>query len=543
MLPLQSLNQAITARRATRLLLFTLLLATLVSIKSLAAKSAVSAAQAVPGYGSTPAPPGPVDFGDVEVSTTITTSIEIFETGTDDLYVASPLLWGDNPGDFGLTTAFPLTIQDGAASETVNLSCIPQKPGLRTAKLTFTTNDPAQPTVTYTLTCYGYIVLIPGPVEAVAEGPYALAVNPNGDYLYVTTLVGDDDLLRVYRRDKTSGELSHVISYGTSELIDPNGVAASPEGDQVFVTSYGGDALFIMNQNPSTGIVTFFDKIKDGDLIPCSTPPLYVCALEGLDGANGLAVSPDGKNIYVAATEDDALTVFSRAMPTGTVSYLQDWQETDLGVTGLDGAVDVAVSPDGYHVYVVSAPSPSPGGGGAVAVFSRNPWNNGRLTFVTAYKDGGDLLLDRPVAVAVSPDGSQVYVASFHDDTLMVFDRNPGNGTLTVAQSLTDGGELDGLDGAAGVAVNPNGSQLYVASSEDNALAVFEPIPASGDWGLAAVYKDGVNGIDGLWWASQVATSPEGRHVYVTGYNDNAVALFRTLDRVYLPLVLKGIGG
>ena len=226
-------------------------------------------------------------------------------------------------------------------------------------------------------------------------------------------------------------------------------------------------------------------------------------------------------------------------MPTGTVSYLQDFKESDLGVNGLDGAFDVAISPDGYDVYVVSSPSTSPGGGGTVALFDRAPWYNGRLTYNTYYSDGGDRLLDRPVAVALSPSGAQVYVVSYYDDALMVFDRNQSTGALTVAQSLTDGGAIDGLNGPSGVAVSPNGSQIYVASVLDSALVVFEPDPVSGDWQFASAYIDGQDGLDGLSGASKVATTPTGKHVYVTGYLDNAIVVFGTLDRVYLPIVLR----
>ena len=196
----------------------------------------------------------------------------------------------------------------------------------------------------------------------------------------------------------------------------------------------------------------------------------------------------------------------------------------------MDGARDVAVSPGGDHVYVVSVNTPFPGGIGAVALFRRSP-TNGALTFVEAYQDGGDILLDGASGVTVSPDGSQVYVASFHDDTLMVFDRNPADGTLTVAQSLTDGVRQDGLDGAKGVTTSPDGSQVYVASSDElsldePALAVFNRDPTDGRLTTAAVYKDGLDGVDGIGGATKLAASPGGEHVYVTGFLDNAVAAF-----------------
>jgi 6-phosphogluconolactonase (cycloisomerase 2 family) len=40
------------------------------------------------------------------------------------------------------------------------------------------------------------------------------------------------------------------------------------------------------------------------------------------------------------------------------------------------------------------------------------------------------------------------------------------------------------------------------------------------------MYKDGVNGVDGLLQASDVTVSPDGSHVYTTGASDYAVAVF-----------------
>jgi DNA-binding beta-propeller fold protein YncE len=52
------------------------------------------------------------------------------------------------------------------------------------------------------------------------------------------------------------------------------------------------------------------------------------------------------------------------------------------------------------------------------------------------------------------------------------------------------------------------------------------------------VHKDGMGGVDGLDTADGIAVSPEGGHVYVTGYDDNALVVFRRFA-VYLPLVLR----
>src|SRR5436190_13328316 len=71
-----------------------------------------------------------------------------------------------------------------------------------------------------------------------------------------------------------------------------------------------------------------------------------VGGVSGLHGADNAAVSPDGKNVYVTACAGADVAVFSRNANTGALSFL----EADSGTGGGGGIVcaeDVAVSPDG----------------------------------------------------------------------------------------------------------------------------------------------------------------------------------------------------
>ena len=204
------------------------------------------------------------------------------------------------------------------------------------------------------------------------------------------------------------------------------------------------------------------------------------------------------------------------------------------GVDGLDGAYYVTVSPDGANVYVTGNDDD------AVAVFTRNA-TTGALTFVEAEFDetAGVDGLDGANSVAVSPDGKYVYVASRRDDAVAYFWRNPSSGLLTYRGMVQDGvGGVDGLNGARALTISPDGSQVYVASQYDDALAAFDRSADDGSLTFVAAYKDGVGGLDGLDTADGVAVSPDGAHVYVGGYGDDALAVFARW-RVYLPLVLR----
>ncbi len=180
-----------------------------------------------------------------------------------------------------------------------------------------------------------------------------------------------------------------------------------------------------------------------------------VAGLDGFGGAGGLAISADGEHLYATGATDDALAVFSRDAATGVLTAVEVLRESDEGVDGLDGATAVAVSPDGQNVYVASLDDD------ALAVFSRDA-ETGSLTYLMRLKNGfGELdlgTIDDPVAVAVTPDGAQVLVAGALSDTVAVFTRDAATGAVALLQVLHDGSDgVDGLDLVQTVMVSPGG--------------------------------------------------------------------------------------
>jgi 6-phosphogluconolactonase (cycloisomerase 2 family) len=144
---------------------------------------------------------------------------------------------------------------------------------------------------------------------------------------------------------------------------------------------------------------------------------------------------------------------------------------------------------------------------------------------------GGVDGLDGASSVAVSPDGADVYVAGRNDDSLAAFSREASTGALTYRGRMVDGvGGIDGLDGARAVAVSPNGNQVYLASQVDHALAVFSRTPSTGILTQVGLHRDGVAGVDGLDTADGLAVSPDGVQVFVSGYGDDSLAVFTRGD-------------
>ena len=210
---------------------------------------------------------------------------------------------------------------------------------------------------------------------------------------------------------------------------------------------------------------------------------------------------------------------------------------------GLQGAISVSVSPDGKHLYAAAWNE------SAVALFSRDP-TTGALTFVTTSKDGvggvDGLLAAR--SVTVSSDGKHVYSASGGDNAVAGFSRNPTTGVLTFVTTSKDGvGGVDGLGGALVATVSPDGKHVYVTGDTDDAVAAFSRNSTTGALTFVDFYKDGVGGVDGLNGAFPVSVSPDGDHVYIGGDTDDAVAVFSrnstTGALTFVTTSKDGVGG
>jgi DNA-binding beta-propeller fold protein YncE len=209
--------------------------------------------------------------------------------------------------------------------------------------------------------------------------------------------------------------------------------------------------------------------------------------------AQSVAFSPDGRQAYVVAWLNGALTIFDR-LADGTLRQKPgipgcfSSRAADLlpgfcaPVTAMQGAFSVAVSPDGQNVYVASLLS------SAVAVFDRaadgtltqKPGSAGCISDSGAAPCADGVGLSGARAVTVSPDGASVYVAAETSGAIAVFDR-AANGALTQKAGLEgcvsesgSGPCADGraLTGAHGLAMSRDGASVYALSKDG--VAVFD---------------------------------------------------------------------
>jgi sugar lactone lactonase YvrE len=269
---------------------------------------------------------------------------------------------------------------------------------------------------------------------------------------------------------------------------------------------------------------------------------------------HSIAISPDGSHAYIATQgangngNDAALITMSRNSATGVLTEL-DWTFVATNQTGnqtlvstLLGAAEVRISADGDNVYVTGRD------GHSIVWFDRNTdtqsGNFGRLTYAGAIETLGDTddYLDNARGLAISPDGDHIYVTARNANTLVSFARDQ-NGDLTVLSDdggttykprFTSGSGVT-LATPTNVVLDPNGINVYVTSADisgtgaNGSITVFARMtnPADAEYGelrLVEQFVDGVpdgdDPIDGLGGAINLAVSPDGRAIYVTGHTD-----------------------
>jgi DNA-binding beta-propeller fold protein YncE len=393
-------------------------------------------------------------------------------------------------------------------------------------------------------------------------GSEAITVSPDGRNVYVAS--SSSNAIAVFKRNRRTGTLAQAsgtsgcIAAGGADgcasgrgLAGPNSVAVSADGKNVYATSFRSSSVATFKRNPTTGALT---QAKDGTGCLAAVAIPGCASARGLDGADVVAVSDDGRNVYVGAFTGSAVAVFSRstsggtlAQPSGTSGCISEGGAGGCATARAMSSVEgLAVTGDGKNMYA-AAP-----GSGALDVLARDP-STGALTqpagdggcFVNSALTGCTLgrQLDGADAVAISPDDRGVYVPTLLSSSIAIFTRTPSTGQLAQASgttgcvaNATGVGCARGraLRGAEGVAVSPEGTTVYAVALTPGSIDVFDrtgPTAAltqkRGRQGCLIDSRSNCGRAQPMRTATSVAVSPDGKNVYVVAFKDNAVDVFK----------------
>ena len=374
-----------------------------------------------------------------------------------------------------------------------------------------------------------------------------IAISPDGSSVYVVAFEGT--VTRLQRQP--NGTLAYKGCFADAgghdckdirhdSLDSATGIAVSPGGASVYVTSGQHTNAVTRFKRDATGRLRYRGCIANGGahagLRGCENP-----RRNSLDSNEAVAVSPDGRDVYVASSDSDSITRFKRTANGGLVYRGCIANRGAHGCVkakhdSLGGAFDVAVSPGGTSVYVASLD------GDAVTRFDRH--SDGSLAYEDCIANARGHGCRKPDhdslggadAVAVSPDGTSVYVASLRADAITRFKRSPG-GRLESGGCFAGGGahgcrkpQQNSLHAANGIAISPDGKSLYVSAmigptvnGGPGAVTRFDR-HSDGSLGFGGCFADagryGCNDprLDSLGSPESIAVGPNGGSVYVGSF-------------------------
>jgi DNA-binding beta-propeller fold protein YncE len=268
--------------------------------------------------------------------------------------------------------------------------------------------------------CAALAVLVAAPGTASAAPKGAFVSDGNGAQLDQLTIGADQAL-----------SFNGSVASG----IGPLNEAATPNGKYLYVANdgVGGSGEGVTLSQYSVG--------SDGTLTPLSPATVPTG-----DGPTQIAVSPDGKNAYVANFQDGGSVTEYSIASDGTLSLIGTL------TSGLEFPEGVAVSPDGSSVYVAD---PQAG-----EIFEYNRASTGTLT----PKSPASVPYDAGYVpdLGFTPDGKYLYVSGYNGD---IDEYSVGTGGQLSPLAVPT---VPGADNDTAVVVSPNGQNVYVSDCSDD---------------------------------------------------------------------------
>jgi len=357
--------------------------------------------------------------------------------------------------------------------------------------------------------------------ELPGQRPQALALSPDGKLLVTAGLShelvviapGTGEILQ--RVPLPSGKLREPAPVAAA-ILDPDakaqlsytGLIFSPAGTRIYLSNVNGDVkVFGVDRNHHVTA-----------LFSLPLPPANLTGREA-DIPAGLAVSPDGKKLYVV------LNLSNRLLELDAVngSVLRSWNV---------GAAPFDVVLAGHKIYVSNWGGRRPdagsltgptGHGTRVRVDDRSIASEGSVSVIdlaqgqVAAVPHEIVIGPHACALAVSPNGRWLVAASAGNDTLTVLDTRSDQVVETVSARQTPGDPFGAQPDA--LAFDASGKILYCANASQNAVAVFQFRPR--ETTLLGLIPVG-------WFPSALAFDARSRQLWVanlktiTGHNTKA---------------------
>ncbi len=257
---------------------------------------------------------------------------------------------------------------------------------------------------------------------ATGNTPSAMILAPSGNALFVANSASNDISAYTVKSDGTLTPAGGTQPAGTT----PVSMAMDSAGHFLFVANQGTQI------DPASGAISVF-SIQDATLTQVSGSPFPSAAPLASSGTGpaAVAVTPDGKFLYVANQFDATVTKYSADATSGTLTQ-------GLSVPVGTAPSALAITPDGGFLYVANSGSSNVS---AFAVCNQvlttcNDPNrpDGSLTVVAGSPFSAGL---GPVSIVAAPSGKFLYVLDRLSNQISEYKISTGTGVLTANTEAT----------------------------------------------------------------------------------------------------------
>jgi 6-phosphogluconolactonase len=255
-------------------------------------------------------------------------------------------------------------------------------------------------------------------VDVGRRNPVHVTLDPTGNWLVVAFLAVPGSVVTLpVGVDGSLGAAADVLElpgtpgpHKTAQLgPNPHHVVFDPTGRWLVIPDRGLDRVFVAALDATTGALTLND-------------PGWAQTRE-LEGPRHIAFHPDRPLAYVINELRSTVTTYKWNATAGTLTDIETLPSTAPSMTGDSRAAEIAVSPDGSHLFTSNrsgAGDATPGGPDpdTIGVFAIE--RHGGLKPVDWVSTGGI----RPRFLGLEPSGQRLFAANEVTDTIVGFDLN-----------------------------------------------------------------------------------------------------------------------
>jgi 6-phosphogluconolactonase len=320
-------------------------------------------------------------------------------------------------------------------------------------------------------------------VAAAVPSPSWLAIHPQGRFLYAVNEISNfngttSGSVSAFSINRTTGDLT-FLNVVSSEGGGPAHLSVDPLGQFVYVANYGGGSIAVLpiQLNGSLGNATdvHLDVGAVGPTHATNAPPgSFAISGHNAPHAHMIQADPAGKFVFHADLGQDR--IYSWILNRGT-GKLSPNTPAFVPIPPGDGPRHFAFHPNGRWFYSLQEEAST------LLFFDYNAVN-GTLTQqqMLSTLPSGFAGTNFTSEVRVSSDGRFVYAANRLHDTVGIF-RVDGSGRLaSVGQASTLG------DYPRSFTIDPNGKFLYSCNQRSDAITAFRVLGDGRDLAFTGQY-------------------------------------------------------